>query len=1211
VQDNMRKIMLRRWLVRILPIFILVGLITFTLIPERMSISAQPNYLSLDIEKGITQSNAPTTAINSPTTNTGSVWTNPTYAYADDSLRTTITAGNPSGSNIWGGYGFNLTGNVVQSVRVRYDAYSAALGNITFRATGAVNYGTTSAISPALPTGLVNNDVCILVASTIAGGSITITANGSIGTWTPISGSPINVTGGEKLYVWWGRYSSGSTAPSLQAGSDHIVARITSYYNVSTDANPIDVAATGTEATSDTSFSFATGLTTTANNEMCIAVCSTGYDVNSTAMFSTMANTSLTSLAERMDNVRNSGGGGGFGMAQGFKATAGTMGTFTSTLTYASPKAYIAFALKQATYPQIKVDVSCDGGTVWTSSQNTTLTASEVTYWYDVTSLAVWMPSKLTDVNFKVRALVQTQGNSTSISLDWLAVEVIYTPPDLPANLQDGIYYTGTEKSLQYVDNSWEASVTPWDWQMIHDDYQVRVKNNIQDGQVIEFAREGETVYLQPSNLQWTNDLGQIQLISTPANISALVGTEATELVAGVTNNEGYINWNDTYGAGINFKWQCTPKKLAKVLEIESLSNLTLPESYIIDGGNPKLELNLIFAPSKNLEIYADNVLWNQTTKVQTFGSVSFVKDGKELWRFNPLQYWCADNGLRDGESVATLDINGGNLYISIQVPYSWLQSAVYPVYIDADIAIETAALTTANLTASRAGPFWKSTTVGYVFYLNTSYNLVYRKTTDGGANWGAATSVVAHAIMYFDCWADWQTAGDTGTKTHIAYVDTDNDDIRYIYLETATDTVGGEDQITTPGKAISPTVGIDISMLSITKTRGGNITVASHYYCEDMTNQYNFSTSPDGDTWTSRTSPWENADDYIQLYPGNEADTNDLWAAFWDTSANAISLKIFDDSANSWGETAIGSATESLTYLQMDGQIRLSDGHLIFAYWNITDNAAADLQVWDINGAASITAKTNVITDEAESATVSVFINQVNDDLYITYCSGSAWAATVQVFYQKSTDGGANWGGETAMMADAEEDIRWVSAGCMKATLGGKFQPVWFDDDDNDLFTNTTNGVSIAAAASYDIAVSLASEALGFVAASSTYYAKGVAPADPDAVIADDCTFELTNSGATHIDVDVHGHAFTGGVGWTLTSDAPGSNTVRITVYHAGDDVSVNGIILATASPGDEFISDLGEGANIKLDFMLETGTFTDGELKTGIVTFTARAVS
>jgi hypothetical protein len=43
---------------------------------------------------------------------------------------------------------------------------------------------------------------------------------------------------------------------------------------------------------------------------------------------------------------------------------------------------------------------------------------------------------------------------------------------------------------------------------------------------------------------------------------------------------------------------------------------------------------------------------------------------------------------------------------------------------------------------------------------------------------------------------------------------------------------------------------------------------------------------------------------------------------------------------------------------------------------------------------------------------------------------------------------------------------MRWVSAGAAHQTNGGRFEPFWFDDDDNDLFTNSANSVALGGAA-------------------------------------------------------------------------------------------------------------------------------------------------
>jgi len=394
--------------------------------------------------------------------------------------------------------------------------------------------------------------------------------------------------------------------------------------------------------------------------------------------------------------------------------------------------------------------------------------------------------------------------------------------------------------------------------------------------------------------------------------------------------------------------------------------------------------------------------------------------------------------------------------------------------YNNPDIVIEAAASANQNAIALRGGVFWTSPTVGYVIYLNTTNDLVYRKTADGGATWAAAVPIVAAGFCdakSYDCWADWQTDGDAGTKIHIAYMSWDTEEIRYVYLDTNGDSVGGDDLIETcQGTGFfSGGSGFGQLMVSITKTRGGNFAVAFKYRDSSNTMFSGFYTSPDAATWTGKASPYtgEAYEDYCLLFLGNEADNQDVWGIFWDTSADEISLKTYDDSGNSWSEQAIASSMEEASsLLQWGGAIRHSDGHLIFVCWSAWDWWYSDLRCWDINGAGSITEKTALLTDTPHYQNASVFINQATDDIYVAYVGGTAAGSLVKAFYKKSVDGGANWGGQTALQADEEDDERWISCGAVNAAWGGKFQPVWFNDDLDDLFTNTDNGISIAAAA-------------------------------------------------------------------------------------------------------------------------------------------------
>lgn len=255
--------------------------------------------------------------------------------------------------------------------------------------------------------------------------------------------------------------------------------------------------------------------------------------------------------------------------------------------------------------------------------------------------------------------------------------------------------WDGTIGKIHYEDNGWQeidneftpaSELSPWDWEMLKAGYNIRVLEDFTAGQIIEFEKQGETVAFQPMALEWTNDLDQIQSAGIPQGVvPVIINTEVDLLpTIGLPSHQGAIRWNNAYGDGLDFQWKCTSTRLTKILEVESFSKLPTLQQYIIDGGNPVLRLNLIFDPSKDIDIIIGNEVWNKNTKTQTFNAVEFQKNGEILWGFMPLRFW--DSQDNKGQSVATLEKRGNKLYISIRVPYEWLQTAIYPIFIDADV---------------------------------------------------------------------------------------------------------------------------------------------------------------------------------------------------------------------------------------------------------------------------------------------------------------------------------------------------------------------------------------------------------------------------------------------------------------------------------------------------------------------------------------------
>ena len=355
---------------------------------------------------------------NSPTTNTGSSWTSPANAYASDTSYATITSGTPSGNNIWGTYGFSLSGNTINQVRVRYDAFSVG-STISFQAAGVNAKATSGNVTPALPASWAVNDIWLCLIESADNVNSTISDG-----WTAIdpgtnNGAALRTT------LYWRRAVAGDVAPTVtHIGGGYITASIVGYRGCMTTGLPFDVnQSVSIKAPASATNNFGAGMTTNNNSDMIVLLSGTSGRTTSATYTGTPTPT------ERVDTP-NTAGYGELIIADFTLAAAGATGARTSTITSSLNNGY-QLSLKRD-MPQIRVDVSWDGGTTWSAKQATTLTQTETTYWYDVTSAVAWDSTQLNNTNFKVRVEAQTVGFAAAVSLDWLPVEVTYYAYDAP-----------------------------------------------------------------------------------------------------------------------------------------------------------------------------------------------------------------------------------------------------------------------------------------------------------------------------------------------------------------------------------------------------------------------------------------------------------------------------------------------------------------------------------------------------------------------------------------------------------------------------------------------------------------------------------------------------------------------------------------------------------------------------------------------------------
>lgn len=370
----------------------------------------------------------------------------------------------------------------------------------------------------------------------------------------------------------------------------------------------------------------------------------------------------------------------------------------------------------------------------------------------------------------------------------------------------------------------------------------------------------------------------------------------------------------------------------------------------------------------------------------------------------------------------------------------------------------------------------WTGPLTCYVFYVeNSDDDLEYRKTTDGGLTWTAGATPVkirTGALKRFDIYYDRWTKDDTGRIIHIASLDSASDDVQYNSLDTSDDSLGAGVVIANSSTATGDNR--NITGIAITKARGNGFLYVQYW---SQSTDHDFYQSDDGGLiWNLKADGADgNAVDEVQLLYGNEADTDDIWMIYWDRSASEITLKVYDFSLDSWSETLISAGMIAhVQHLGNNAAMRHSDNHAILMAFNNYDAATADQKVWDIASAASITAKTDVITNSAETYYPCIMINQQDDTLYAGYLRGGVLNSSVDAYFKKSTDGGDTWEVEEPYSEDAADDNRFLAGGISVGSDGGKFQPVWFNDDLDDLFTNVNNGVSIPAVVSPSTPASL-----------------------------------------------------------------------------------------------------------------------------------------
>jgi len=359
------------------------------------------------------------TSTNSPSSTSGT-WTNGQNAYADDGAFASVLSGEPSASQYYSAYGFNIpTDALIVQVRVRLDAQTEQFlwisGNDDFvrRVTTAdpatvdtYNWDT----GQSRPYGVEWYDGYVYYVDY---GTDYIYNKTEAG--TPIANWDIGAFSGDP----YGLGCNGTHFAIADAVDDKIYITSMTAPGTKTQEFTCDADTEGVCWKDGYWYATSSGTDRVAKYSPG-GVQSTTYSLNT----SIAASSGIT-----WDGKYWWIGDSGTDLV--YKLTQSDLEGGTYTASYDTPNADeqgLSIELVPDAEEYICLKVSNDSGSTWlTSEWNTTLTGPESTYWVDVTGWTDWTPANINSNNIRTQVWAYTNGTEANIVyLDWIPIEVTY-----------------------------------------------------------------------------------------------------------------------------------------------------------------------------------------------------------------------------------------------------------------------------------------------------------------------------------------------------------------------------------------------------------------------------------------------------------------------------------------------------------------------------------------------------------------------------------------------------------------------------------------------------------------------------------------------------------------------------------------------------------------------------------------------------------------
>jgi len=220
----------------------------------------------------------------------------------------------------------------------------------------------------------------------------------------------------------------------------------------------------------------------------------------------------------------------------------------------------------------------------------------------------------------------------------------------------------------QEIDTAWVASGGAWDYEVTANDFYCYVRDSVPVAYRYYDVATGHYVELTFAAVQWVNDEGQSEAAASFSQVTPTI-------------DDDKITWTGI-ATGWDVSVEAQTARLAKLIDIDTLAHLGAPS---IGGTNQRLRISLQFQKSSGLEIWSDGVQWGEVnaTWQETNGSLEFRDETTQdsvFWFKKP---WAEDSNADQPEITQRVRRLGVDYYAEIDVPWTWLQSATYPITID------------------------------------------------------------------------------------------------------------------------------------------------------------------------------------------------------------------------------------------------------------------------------------------------------------------------------------------------------------------------------------------------------------------------------------------------------------------------------------------------------------------------------------------------